>query len=181
METRFVTTLGTGSRSGRRFPAYGPVDAALGYWLFYVVVDRLTPTVVELFTAQVVDFDPAPVRHSLALLLWLVLVVTVLGQLREQVDALVGRDEGSRRWIPESYWLVGHGVSLLVAGAVAALTFDVGIEATRSLLVHVATLDLRLGLLVDVLTVVVFFGSFGVATRSLDRLVVGGLRGLSPL
>ena len=50
MSTRVDSGSHTGSRDGRYVPAYGPVDAVLGYALFYVVVDRATPTVVDVGT-----------------------------------------------------------------------------------------------------------------------------------
>ena len=49
-----------------QFPAYGPIEAGLDYLLFYVLVDRVTPAVVTVFSDTVLDLSPSFVRFGLA-------------------------------------------------------------------------------------------------------------------
>lgn len=49
-----------------QFPAYGPIEASLGYLLFYVLVNRVTPAVVTVFSDTVLDLSPSFVRFGLA-------------------------------------------------------------------------------------------------------------------
>ncbi|MFD1647539.1 hypothetical protein [Haloarchaeobius litoreus] len=183
MDTHVTTSTGTRPRREGGFPAYGPVDAALGYWLFYVVVDRATPTVVELFAERVLEVSPTLVRLGLAAVLWFVLAVTVLDQLRTQFDALTGRSGRRRGFVaghllPAQYWLLVFGLGVALGGATALVTFEVGLDGAVTLIESVATLDVAAILLLDVVAVVVFFGSFAVASFSLDRLTVRVIREL---
>jgi hypothetical protein len=72
----------------REFPAYGPIEAILGYVLFYVLVDRATPVVVETFSETVLDLSPSFLEFGLAMALWFVLGVTAIDQVRRQLAAL---------------------------------------------------------------------------------------------
>ncbi|WP_440991711.1 hypothetical protein [Haloarchaeobius baliensis] len=183
MESTVTARSRDHARLGPAFPAYGPVDAALGYWLFYVVVDRATPTVVDLFAGRVLELSPSLVRLGLAALLWFVLAVTVLDQLRTQFDALTGRSAAGRGWvihplIPAQYWLLVYGLGAGLAGATALVTFEVGVSGAVTLIEGIATFDLAAILLLDVVAVVVFFVSFAVASFSLDRLTIRTIREL---
>ena len=105
----------TRSRERRPVPAYGPVDALLGYGLFYVVVERATPTVVAVVGDAV--GDAALVRLGLALALWFVLAVTLIDQLQRQLAALgVVSGDGSRRWRLAPFETLGPYVALALAG-----------------------------------------------------------------
>jgi len=164
------------------FPAYGPLDGVLGYALFYVVVDRVTPAVVEVFSETVLDLSPSFVGFGLAAALWFVLAVTVVDQTRRQLAALglVSYDEYQLRvWsrvTPASVRTAGYLVALAVGGTVATLTFERAIEALLGFIPVVATADVVAFDVVGVLTLVVFFVSYGVATHALDRLVIGAIR-----
>jgi hypothetical protein len=76
--------------AGRRphLPAYGPIDGVLGFAVFYVFVERATPTVVDVFTAAVPGVAASTVGFGLAALLWFVLAVTLLDQLQRQLAAV---------------------------------------------------------------------------------------------
>ena len=183
MESTVTARSRDRARSGPGFPAYGPVDAALGYWLFYVVVDRATPTVVELTAGRVFELSPSLVRLGLAALLWFVLAVTVIDQLRSQFEALTGRASAGRGWvmlpvIPAQYWLLVYGVGAGLAGATALVTFEAGVNGAVTLIESAVTFDLAAILLLDVVAVVVFLVSFAVASFSLDRLTIRTIREL---
>ena len=169
------------SREAPRFPAYGPVDAALGFALFYVIVDRATPTVVDVLT-DVLSVPPTLVGTGLAALLWFVLAVTVLDQARRQLAALgVGGYEGGwpnrpKPGVPSRELALAYFGGLVVGGLLAWWTFAPAVETAVSLIRVVAALDVGAFDLLAFLVMVVFFVSYAVATRSLDRLVVGGVR-----
>ncbi|MFB6164584.1 MAG: hypothetical protein ABEJ31_05445 [Haloarculaceae archaeon] len=180
------TAKGSRSSAGsrgrrRRFPANGPLDALLGYALFYLLVDRATPTVVDVFATAVPDLEPALLRFGLAALLWFVLAVTVIDQARRQYAALTGTDDDGWsvvEFIPvETRWLGSLGLAV-VGGAIAAATFDRAVETAVSLIPVVATLDVGAFDPVAVAVLVVFFVAFDVASTALDRLVLGGIRAL---
>lgn len=168
----------------RRFPANGPIAAGFGYGLFYLLVERATPTVVEVFSETVLDFSPSLVRFGLATALWFVLVVTVIDQGRRQLEALgiLTRDaERSAAWLPDVSAPVRTGlyfVGVLAGGLLAVWSFERGIETAVALIVVVATLDVGAFPIRDFLVMAVFFVAFSVATHSLDRLVLGGVRTL---
>jgi len=182
----------TTSRASRRtgdpadgFPAYGPIDAVLGYTLFYVVVDRVTPAVVEVFSETLLDLSPSFVGFALAAALWFILGVTVVDQTRRQLAALgVGSyDEYQLRvWsrvTPTSVRTAGYLAALAVGATVAALTFERAIEALLGFIPAVATADVAAFDVVGVVVLIVFFVSYGVATHSLDRLVIGTIRAVA--
>jgi len=167
-----------------QFPAYGPVEAALGYALFYVLVDRVTPAVVEVFSETVLDLSTSFVRLGLAAVLWFVLVVTFVDELRRQLAALgiVAGQPRPRVWsrvTPPSLRTAGYVVGLVVGGAIAAVTFELAVDAIQSLIPVVATVDPWGIDLAEVLVMVVFFVAYSTATHSLDRLIVGTVRSLS--
>ncbi|MFC7203334.1 hypothetical protein ACFQJC_07385 [Haloferax namakaokahaiae] len=176
---------GTAPRRARSFPAYGPVDTAISYAVFYIFVDYATPTVVDAAAIVFPSVSPSSVRFGLAALLWFVLVVTLLDQARRQLAALgVGvKDAYQSRGhpgVPSATWMVVYGGLALVGGAIASLTFDRALETGRELILFFATLDLARFVPADFVLLVVFFVSFGVATFALDRLVIGGVRAVVP-
>lgn len=165
-----------------RLPAYGPIDAVLGFVAFYVFVDRATPTVVDVLAVAVPAASPSLVRLGLAATLWFVLAVTLLDRARRQLAALgvgsrddVGRAERSRA-APTRLQFAGYLVVLLLGGVVAAWTFEPAVRTGIALIRTVATLDVAAFDPLGFVTMVVFFVAFAGATRALDRLVVGGIR-----
>lgn len=169
-----------------RFPAYGPLEAALGYVLFYVLVDRVTPAVVDVFSETVLDVSPSVVRVGLAALLWFVLVVTAVDELRRQLAALgvvtdQPRVRGWSRVALSSLRTAGYLVALAGGGGVAALTFERAVGTIQSLIPVVATVDPAGIDLLEVFVMVVFFVAYSTATHALDQLVIGAIRSLSSL
>jgi hypothetical protein len=130
----------------REFPAYGPIEAILGYVLFYVLVDRATPVVVETFSETVLDLSPSFLEFGLAMVLWFVLAVTAIDQVRRQLAALgfVSYDEYQLRvWLrvtPSSLRTTGYLV-VVVGGGIAVLTFQRAVETLLSLILLFATVD----------------------------------------
>jgi hypothetical protein len=174
-------------RHGRRrrrggFPAYGPVDAVLGLWLFVVVVDRLTPPIVAVARDVLPGVSSSLVTTALALFVWFVIVVTVLEQLRRQLAAL-GLGRAERRWWrhgrrgpPSLLAVVWYLLVLVVAGVVAGWTVESALATAAALVPAVAAIDVGAILTWRLVTMVVFFVAFSVATKALDRLVVGAFR-----
>lgn len=168
----------------RDFPAYGPIEAVLGYALFYVLVDRVTPAVVAVF-GEDVGLSPSFVRFGLAAALWFVLAVTAPDQVRRQLAALgVGSDDDYRlrtwsRVTPESVRTAGYLAALVVGSGVALVTFESAVEALLSLIPVVGAVDVAAFDFVDLLVLITFFVAYSAATHSLDRLVVGALRALT--
>lgn len=167
--------------SGPSVPAYGPIDAVLGYALFYVVVDRITPSVTAVL-ADILSVAPSTIGFGLAAALWFVLVVTVLDQARRQLAALgVGtadavRHEATQRGTLSEPQTEFYLAALLVGGVVAAWTFDTAMTTIPSLVRVVSTADPGGFVIRAFLETVVFFAAFGTATRALDRLLVGAIR-----
>lgn len=166
----------------RRFPAFGPIEALLNFALFYVVVDRATPTVVAVLADVLPGVSPSAVGFGLAAFLWFVLVVTAVDQSRRQLVALgvVGGPTGSPTlWslaVPAGASTVAYLALLVVGGALAAWTFDRAIATAVSMVRWIAALDVGAVVSVEFLVLVVFFVAFGLATYALDRLVIGGVR-----
>jgi hypothetical protein len=183
MSTRVGSRARTASRDGRYVPAYGPVDAVLGYALFYVVVDRATPTVVDALGSVLGGVTAGSIRLGLAALLWFVLVVTVIDQARRQFTALglLGDADAAdgNIWspvVPSETQALAYVVLLALGGLVAAWTFESAVGTVVSLIRVVVTLDLGAFVLGEFLVMVVFFVSFEVAAYAADRLLVGGFR-----
>ncbi|OYR58446.1 hypothetical protein DJ83_14910 [Halorubrum ezzemoulense] len=113
-----------------QFPAHGPVEACLGYLLFYILVIRVTPAVVATSGDAALCLPSSFVRFGLAAALWFVLVVTAVDQARRRLAALgVGTydDPGLRvrsRVVPSSPRTTGCLLALIAGTAVAMVTFD---------------------------------------------------------
>lgn len=169
--------------SGGHVPAYGPVEALFGYTLFYVVVDRATPTITATF-AEILAVPPSLVGLGLAVLLWFVLLATGFDQVRRQLAALgygshdaVTRD-ADRFGTPSEGQALGYLALLLVGSVVVVWTFETALATTVSMIRIVTAVDPSGFVLEEIAVMVLFFVAFGVATRALDRLVIGGLREL---
>lgn len=183
MNTPVTTRSRTATRSGRHVPAYGPVDAVLSFVVFYVFVERATPTVVDVLFG-VLDVAPSAIGFGLAALLWFVLAVTAIDQVRRQFAALgVGsREDVARahrgRATPSEPQALAYVALLLVGGLVAYWTFEPAVRSGIDLIQFAATLDSAVFVPVDVVLMVVFFVAFAAATKSLDRLTIGAVRTL---
>lgn len=193
MPTEVSDSTSRTDRDDRTFPAYGSVEAVLAYALFYVLVDRMTPAIVETFSETVLNLSPSFVRFGLATALWFILVVTVIDQIRRQLAALgvvPSHEYQIRVWsrvTPPSVRTAGYLSALVVGGVVAAITFDRAVESLLWLIqlvasVNITEFEVMIGTEFDVVSLaamIAFFVTYGVATHSLDRLVVDGIRSLA--
>lgn len=168
--------------AARSFPAFGPIEATLGYGLFYVLVDRVTPAVIEVFSETVLDLPASLVGFGLAAGLWFVLAVTVFDQLRRQLAALgvlsVETDQ-LRLWsrlTPGPVRTGGYLLGLVGGSLVAWVTFDRAVNALLSLIPAVATIDVASIDLGGLVLMILFFLSYSLAARSLDRLLIEAIR-----
>lgn len=167
----------------RHAPAYGPVEAVLGYALFYILVERTTPTITATFT-DVLSLSPSTVGFGLAAALWFIFLVTAVDQVRRQLAAVgvgtheaVRRDESRPPTLSETRAL-GY-LSLLLVGAVVALwTADAAISTLVAMIRVVSAVDAGAFVLSEFVVMSLFFVAYGVATYALDRLVIGGIREL---
>lgn len=172
------------SDTGRQFPAYGPIEAVLGYVLFYIIIERVTPAIVTVFSETVLELSTALVHLGLAAMLWFVLVVTAFDQFRRQLAALgVGSYEEYelRLWsrvTPSSLRTTGYIVAFVFGTGVAVITFDRAVAALKSLIPVVATVDVLAIDFVEVFVMVVFFLAYSIGAHSFDRLAIGAIRGL---
>lgn len=178
------TESGARNDSGRQssVPAYGPIEAVVGFVVFYAVFDRVTPTVVEVLTDAVPDLSASAVGFGLASFLWFVLIVTVFDQIRRQLVALgvVAPASGWRSIsgpatlsdrLAFQYLAVSLVGSLLAAG-----TFERATTALASTIRLVATQDASEFAVEESLWMIVFFVAAGVAAYALDRLLIGVIR-----
>ncbi|MCU4718728.1 hypothetical protein [Halapricum hydrolyticum] len=184
MDTSGPGTAHTIDEGTVELPAYGPIEASLGYLLFYVLVDRVTPAIVTVFSETVLDLSPSFVRFALAVALWFVLAVSVIDQLQRQLAALgVGTYDQAqlRLWsrvTPSSLRTAGYVLVFLAGSIVAAMTFESAVETLSALIPAIATAEVSTTDPIGVFAMVVFFLAYGTAARSLDRLVIGGIRAL---
>ncbi|UVE52331.1 hypothetical protein KU306_18565 (plasmid) [Haloferax larsenii] len=179
------SVISANARAERTFPAYGPIDAILGFVVFYIFLTRATPTIVDVLTTVLPDVSASVVQFGLAAFLWFVFLMTTFDQVRRQLAALgVGskadiRESRRSRGVPSTERVVLYLVALLVGGLVSMWTFDSAIDAGISMIRVVATLDIAAVPVVDFAVMIVFFVSFGVVTHVLDRMVIGALRAIT--
>ncbi|WP_227133083.1 hypothetical protein [Halorubellus salinus] len=158
-------------------PAYGPVDAVLGYVLFYVVVERVTPAVVDVVTDAFPGISQSTVTFGLAALIWVALGLTVVDQVGRQVAAFRGRtDETLWARIPSETEATVASLAVVVGGALAASTFTAAMATLPDAVRALATFDVAGVVALDVVTLATFFVSYAAATWGADRLLVGGMR-----
>jgi hypothetical protein len=129
---------GSGSEGEKRrdprpaVPAYGPVEAFLGFVLFLLVVERATPVVVSVVTDALPEVSPSTVGFGLATFAWFALAATVADQATRKLAALgIGPREAKRldrtAGILSEPRALGYLAAALLGGAVAVLTFERGV------------------------------------------------------
>jgi hypothetical protein len=169
-------------------PVPGPVEGLLGVGLFYLLLDRLTPSILTALEDPLPDLVPEPVTTGLAGLIWLVFATTVLGStldfLRENPRTFPSerrRTEWLERVRPSRREYRNWVALLVVGGVTAVLTWSMAIDVLADLLVVVVDLPGTVppGItLWSTVGMVLFFVSFAATAWALDRLIVGGLRDL---
>ena len=168
------------------YPEYGPLEALIGFGVFYLILDYMMPTLVDTLAGPFPDLVPDPLATGTAMLLWLFLGVivaaTVLDFLdknprefedRSERDTYLDENRPSDRHFQ-------HNLALMfLGGATAVLSWSTAIEVLREMFPVVVELG---GLvppgssLVDGAVFVVFFIGVAAYARGLDRLVIGGMR-----
>lgn len=191
VNSRMSASVGSGSRevseTDPQFPAYGPIDAILGYLLFYVLIDRTTPGIVTVFSETVLDLSPSFMRFGLAIVLWFILVVIIIDQTRRQLAALgvvTYDDHQLRVWsrvTPSSVRTSGYLFAFVAGAVIAVITFDLAVEVLVSLIPIMATVDVGAFDIIGLFEMIVFFLAYSIASHSLDRLLIGGIIALARL
>lgn len=172
------------------YPEFGPVDAVLGFALFYFLVGLATVVAVDSLANSAPTLVPEPLSTWAAYLLWVVLALVALGQLVVQVQSnpRTFATAAERRQFLETrrpterqyrWWAVW----VFVGGAVAYVTFSRFVPTFATVVRFFV--DLFVGpvptgpfRVVDAFLFVSFFVAYSVLTRGLDRLVIGSLRSL---
>ncbi|WP_267643246.1 hypothetical protein [Haloarchaeobius amylolyticus] len=180
----------SGTDPGRRelllYPAYGPVEAVLGFVMFYVVVDHMTPVVVSALAGPLPGFVPEPATTVAAIFLWFILGLSLFGmaqdQLRENPRRFASRAQreeflAQNRPTRSSY--AYHLVVLVVGGLTAALAWETFLEVLEALMLvpveGTGLLSPAVGP-VEIAIFVVFTVTFAAFSRAADRLAIGALR-----
>lgn len=164
-----------------RFPAYGPIEGVLGVAMLYLVVARATPTFVTVLEDLAPLFEPATVRTILAVTLWAILAATLVEQVRRQLTALdlyphaktafdpSGRPLSGRR-------MVGYLVVLVLGLLFIPYTYDAALNTAAALIPTVAYQNAEPFFVWDFVVMVIFFITYGLTIRALDRLIIYGTR-----
>lgn len=165
-------------------PEYGPIQAAIGFVMFYLLVDLATEPLTAGLQPLFPGFVPDPFTTALAALLWLVLGLNVYTETDRQFRSnprsfddeasLVGFLDDRR---PSVWRLVFDLTLAAVGGALVAVAWP-AFPAAFSWFVG-AWFDLAVLSTVTVataLTIVSFLVGVGLLAYGLDRLLVGLLR-----
>ena len=175
------------SRSVRLlYPEYGPVEALVGFGVFFLIVEWMTPALVDTLAGPFPDLVPEPLTTVTAVLLWVVLGVTVLSIVltlltpnprefgdRSERDAFLDANRPSDREYRFNL------VLMVLGGATAVLAWPTFIEVLRETFPMVVELGgpvPTVWTLGNVAIFVVFVLGVAAYTRGLDRLVIGGMR-----
>lgn len=164
-----------------RFPAYGPIEGVLGVAMLYLVVARATPTFVTVLEDLAPLFDPATVRTILAVALWVVLAITLVEQVRRQLTALDLYPHAKTAIDPSGRPLSGrHMVGYIVVLVLGLLfipyAYDAALNTAAAIIPIVAYQSVEPFFVWDFIVMVVFFITYGLTIRALDRLLVYGTR-----
>ncbi|MFB6267258.1 MAG: hypothetical protein ABEI31_06340 [Halodesulfurarchaeum sp.] len=167
-------------------PEYGLIDALLGYLLFYLVVRATTPILARELSVIIEGFDASAIRFAAATLLWFILFLTVVEQVRVQLDAnprQFGTREGARTVLTEEVnprltTLDGGGV--LLAGILVWIGYPMFVEQLQDLLAtFIWVMEDRQPPPISaagVATVVGYGLLYSIFTWFADRVVIGTFR-----
>lgn len=170
------------------YPEYGAIDSLVGFAIFYLILDTLSPTLVDALATALPSVAPDTIGTGLALLLWLVAGVTALAIVVPQVQANPRRFEtrherdaflDANRPSATQY---RFALALVVLGGiVSVLAWQTFLDVLGALLPFVIELDGTLPSTLSPATVavfVLFVVGFAAYSRGLDRLVIGVVRDL---
>jgi len=166
-------------------PEFGPIEALVGFGVFAVLVDRLTPAAVAGLADRFPDLI-APFTTGTAVLLWLVGGVTVLhvalDLFRPNPRTFTdpeARDAFLDAQRPSAADVRRNLVVMVLGAATALLAWETVVAVFEAMIPVVIEpggqlpASLSLG---NVAILVVFFLAVAAYARALDRLVVGGAR-----
>ncbi|MFB6113512.1 MAG: hypothetical protein ABEJ58_05345 [Halodesulfurarchaeum sp.] len=164
----------------RFVPAFGSVQAIVGYLFFYLIVDAIGPMIVSVFAD--VGVHPDLTGLGLAALIWLLGFLTLVDAVNRQWRANPRRFRDHRQWLeylresgPSALVYVGYLLGTFVAGGVVFRFWPRFIRELTELVGAVSTLpdpSLSAGSVGWVLGVSLAIAVFG---WSLDRALVGSI------
>lgn len=178
---------GTAQPVERFVPAYGPIEAVLGYGFFYFLVHVGTPVVQAAVADSGLGIEPSLIGWAAAVALWAILLLTLLGQATEQASENPRRYEdlaAARRGLdalaPSMPRMQAWSYLWVVGMLIAVFGIGVFLESFRALLSHGVVL-LDSGFQGTVFTpefvwFVVYTIAFSLVTRYTDRLILGWYR-----
>lgn len=175
------------SDSGRRIlfvPTYGPIEAVLGYGFFYVLVAVGTPIVRDAVADSPLGIDPGLVTLAAAGALWVILGLTILGQLTEQWRDNPRRFEDAESThqfltaiAPSISRMQGWALLALLGLVVVVFGFEAFLDSYRLLLegmvLVVGTGENASMVFRSLPWVIVYTIGFSLVTRYTDRLILG--------
>ena len=166
-------------------PEFGPIEALVGFGVFAMLVDRLTPAAVAGLADRFPDLI-APLTTGTAVLLWLVGGVTVLSIALDllRTNPRTFTDPEARAAFldaqrPSTADVRRNLVVMVLGAATALLAWETVVGVFEAMIPVVIEpggqlpASLSLG---NVAIFVVFFLAVAAYARALDRLVVGGAR-----
>jgi hypothetical protein len=171
-----------GSALTRYVPAYGTIQSLVGYVAFYLVVRAVRPT----FTARFAEhgLDPEFVAFGVSAFVWLVLVLTVVGEGQRQRKAnprrFVSRDEWrsflEEKTPPSTVFLLYVG-GVAFAGILAVRYWARFVRSIEAVLLELTSVpDIPAISPVTIVWIVTIGVALAVFGWCLDRLVIGGAR-----
>lgn len=168
------------------YPAYGAVAALVGFAVFYLVVDALMPTLSATVAEVLPGIVPDPFTTLVALLLWGLLGLAVIGIILEQTkdnprefETTMARDAFLDKHRPTRSAYALSLVLLVAGGVTAAIAWPTFIDVLEAMVPVVTSPGDGLPDAVTLERSVVFVGfllGFAAFSWSLDRLVIGRLR-----
>ena len=170
------------------YPKYGPVEALVGLGVFYLIVDQLTPVLVDALAGPLPTLVPDPFTTLAALALWGVAVLTLGTQAYAQLranpvtfDSRAERDAFLDCERPTNGEYRFNPVLMVLGAATALLAWDGATGFLQDVIPVVIELegDMPAAMTIEnALVFAAFFVGLAAYTRGLDRLVIGGMREL---
>jgi len=170
------------------YPQYGPVEALVGVGVFYAIVDRMTPVLVEALEGVLPTLVPDPFTTLLAMFLWAIALLTLGSQVYAQLrpnpltfESRADRQAYLDRKRPTDGEYTFNLVLLTLGAIIALLAWNGAIGFLEDVIPVVVELDGEVPAAMTVenaFVLAAFFVGLAAYTRGLDRLVIGGMREL---
>lgn len=166
----------------RYVPAYGAIQSLVGYVVFYLVVRAIRPT----FTALFADYglDPEFVAFGVNAFVWLIFVLTVIGEGQRQWEANPRRFANQGEWrsfleerTPSATVFLLYVGGVAFAGILALRYWDRFVRSIEAVIVEIVALpDIPAIPPVTIAWIVTIGVALAVFGWCLDRVVIGGAR-----